>query len=57
MKNLALVTLGSSPASGVAVQLKTNDIRNMKTKQSSICNKIFNKKEVALHYRNRNVKY
>lgn len=27
MKNLALVTLGSSPASGVAVQLKTNDIR------------------------------
>lgn len=32
MKNLALVTLGSSPASGVAVQLKINDIRKMKSK-------------------------
>lgn len=32
MKNLALVTLGSSPASGVAVQLKIHDIRNMKCK-------------------------
>lgn len=51
MKNLALVTLGSSPASGVAVQFKTNDIRNTKTKQPSICNRRFNKEEVALQYR------
>lgn len=48
MKNLALVTLGSSPASGVAVKLKTNDMRNTKTKQSPTCNKRFSKEEVAL---------
>lgn len=53
MKNLALVTLGSSPASGVAVQLKINYIRNMKSKQSSIFhNKRFNKEEEVLQYRN-----
>jgi len=53
MKNLALVTLGSSPASGVAVQLKISDIRNMKSKQSpTFHNKGFNKEEVVLQYRN-----
>lgn len=48
MKNLALVTLGSSPASGVAVQLKISYMRNRKGNQFSLFhNKRFSEEEVV----------
>lgn len=48
MKNLALVTLGSSPASGVAVQLKISHVRNRKGKQFSLFhNRRFSEEEAV----------